>query len=143
MADDDAARLFVRAAGLTLTDEEAVSQVLQQCGGLPLALRMAGARLRDRPGWTVAVLAERLRDSTGRFDAVFGMSLQQLDPDQRRLFRLLGVLPGTDFDTPAAAALADLPPSRVDAGIEELIDAHLVQELTPGRYRMHDLIRQY
>jgi transcriptional regulator with XRE-family HTH domain len=143
LADGDAAHLFGRAAGLTLTEEEAVSQVLRQCGGLPLALRMAGARLRHRPGWTIAVLAERLRDNAGRFDSVFGMSLQQLDSDQRRVFRLLGVLPGADFDAAAAGALADMSPGRVDAVLEELVDAHLVQELSPGRYRMHDLIRQY
>jgi tetratricopeptide (TPR) repeat protein/transcriptional regulator with XRE-family HTH domain len=143
LADGDAASLFGRAAGLAPAEEEGVSQVLRQCGGLPLALRMAGARLRHRPGWTVAVLAERLRDTAGRFDAVFGMSLQQLDPVQRRMFRLLGVLPGTDFDAAVAGALADLPPGRCDAVLEELIDAHLIQELAPGRYRMHDLIRQY
>ncbi|MGW0431772.1 ATP-binding protein [Micromonospora sp. NPDC003197] len=143
LADADAAHLFGRAAGLTLGEEEAVSQVLGQCGGLPLALRMAGARLRHRPGWTVAVLAERLRDSSSRFDSVFGMSLQQLDPVQRRMFRLLGVLPGADFDAEVAGALADLPPGRVGAVLEELVDAHLVQELSPGRYRMHDLIRRY
>jgi tetratricopeptide (TPR) repeat protein/transcriptional regulator with XRE-family HTH domain len=138
LADDDAAHLFGRAAGLTVAED--LGQVLRQCGGLPLALRMAGARLRHRPGWTVAVLAERLRDNAGRFDAVFGMSLQQLDADQRRMFRLLGVLPGTDFDAAVAGALADMPP---DAVLEELVDAHLVQELAPGRYRMHDLIRRY
>ncbi|WP_223198997.1 ATP-binding protein [Solihabitans fulvus] len=143
LADGDAAHLFGRAAGLTLTEEDAVGQVLRQCGGLPLALRMAGARLRHRPGWTVAVLAERLRDSANRFDAVFGMSLQQLDAVQRRVFRLLGVLPGTDFDAAVAGALADLSPDQVDAVLEELVDAHLVQELAPGRYRMHDLIRRY
>ena len=117
--------------------------MLRQCGGLPLALRMAGARLRHRPGWTVAVLAERLRDNAGRFDSVFGMSLQQLDAVQRRMFRLLGVLPGADFDAAVAGALADMPPDRVGAVLEELVDAHLVQELSPGRYRMHDLIRRY
>ena len=143
LADSDAASLFGRAAGLAPTEEEGVSQVLRQCGGLPLALRMAGARLRHRPGWTVAVLAERLRDTAGRFDAVFGMSLQQLDPIQRRMFRLLGVLPGADFDAAVAGALAGLPSGRCDAVLEELIDAHLIEELAPGRYRMHDLIRQY
>ncbi|WP_246606876.1 ATP-binding protein [Paractinoplanes toevensis] len=148
LGDDDAARLFGRAAGLAPApagrdaDAEgaAVEQVLRLCGGLPLALRMAGARLRHRPGWTVAVLAERLRDSAGRFDAVFGMSLQQLDPAQRRLFRLLGVLPGADFDAGVAAALDDQP---VDDLLDELVDAHLLQETAPGRYRMHDLIRRY
>ncbi len=149
LADGAAAHLFGRAAGLALTGEAgltgeaAVSQVLRQCGGLPLALRMAGARLRHRPGWTVAVLAERLRDSAGRFDSVFGMSLQQLDAVQRRMFRLLGLMPGADFDAAAAGALADLPPDRIGAVLEELVDAHLVQELSPGRYRMHDLIRRY
>ena len=140
LANNAAAALFGRAAGLTLTEEDAVAQVLRQCGGLPLALRMAGARLRHRPGWTVAVLAERLRDNAGRFDAVFGMSLQQLDAVQRRVFRLLGVMPGTDFDAAAVGALADLRP---DAVLEELVDAHLIQELSPGRYRMHDLVRRY
>ncbi len=139
----DAASLFGRAAGVDLTEEEAVAQVLRQCGGLPLALRMAGARLRHRPGWTAAVLAERLRDNAGRFDSVFGMSLQQLDAVQRRMFRLLGVLPGADFDAPVAGALADMTPDRVNAVLEELVDAHLVQEPSPGRYRLHDLIRRY
>ncbi|MEV4655936.1 helix-turn-helix domain-containing protein [Micromonospora sp. NPDC049301] len=143
LADGDAANLFGRAAGLDLAEEDAVGQVLRQCGGLPLALRMAGARLRHRPGWTVAVLAERLRDGASRFDSVFGMSFQQLDAVQRRMFRLLGVLPGTDFDAAVAGALTDLPPHRLGAVLEELVDAHLLQELSPGRYRMHDLIRQY
>jgi hypothetical protein len=105
LSNEESASLLGRAAGVDLTDGEAVSQVLRQCGGLPLALRMAGARLRHRPGWTVAVLAERLRGNAGRYDAVFGMSLQQLDTDQRRMFRLLGVLPGADFDGPVAGAL--------------------------------------
>ncbi|MFC3737624.1 ATP-binding protein [Paractinoplanes deccanensis] len=140
LADDEAAALFGRAAGLAGDDREAVDQVLRQCGGLPLALRMAGARLRHRPGWTVAVLAERLRDTANRFDAAFGMSLRQLDEGQRRAFRLLGVLPGTDFDDAAASALIGEPAASF---LEELVDAHLVQEVAPGRYRMHDLIRQY
>ena len=143
LADDDAAHLFGRAAGLSLTEEEPVGQVLRQCGGLPLALRMAGARLRHRPGWTVAVLAERLRATPSRFDAAFGMSLQQLDAVQRRMFRLLGLLPGADFDAAVAGALTDMPPDRAGAALEELVDAHLIQEPSPGRYRMHDLIRQY
>ncbi|MBX6382874.1 MAG: tetratricopeptide repeat protein [Microbispora sp.] len=143
LTDDVAAHLFSRAAGLALTEDDAIGQVLRQCGGLPLALRMAGARLRHRPGWTVAVLAERLRATPGRFDSVFGMSLQQLDVEERRVFRLLGVLPGVDFDAAAAGALTGMPPERAAAVLEELVDAHLVQEPSPGRYRMHDLIRQY
>jgi tetratricopeptide (TPR) repeat protein/transcriptional regulator with XRE-family HTH domain len=143
LSNEDAAALFVRAAGVDLTDEDAVTQVLRQCGGLPLALRMAGARLRHRPGWTVAVLAERLRGNADRYDAVFGMSLRQLDTDQRRMFRLLGVLPGVDFDAPVAGALTGMASDRVSAVLDDLVDAHLVQEPSPGRYRLHDLIRRY
>src|SRR4030095_13259898 len=63
--------------------------------------------------------------------------------DQRRMFRLLGVLPGADFDGPVAGALTAMTPVRVGAVLEDLVDAHLVQEISPGRYRMHDLIRRY
>lgn len=143
LSTEDAEVLFGRASGVDLTDEAAVTDVLQQCGGLPLALRMAGARLRHRPGWTVAVLAERLHGSTSRFDSVFGMSLHQLDSVQRRVFRLLGVLPGSDFDAPAVCALTGMTPDQINAVLDELVDAHLVQEPTPGRYRLHDLIRRY
>jgi len=143
LSDQDAATLFGRASGVDLIDGEAARQVLRQCAGLPLALRMAGARLRHRPGWTVAVLAERLRDNASRFDAVFGMSLKQLDSDQRRMFRLLGVLPGSDFDAMVAGALTGMALERVGAVLDELVDAHLVQEPSPGRYRLHDLIRRY
>ncbi|GIE36868.1 hypothetical protein Ait01nite_099130 [Actinoplanes italicus] len=143
LGDDEAARLFGRAAGLGPGEPDEVTPVLRQCGGLPLALRMAGARLRHRPGWTVAVLAERLRDGNGRFDAAFGMSLRQLDDGQRRVFRLLGVLPGAGCDAAAAAALTGLPDGRCAEVLDELVDAHLVQETAPGRFRMHDLIRQY
>ncbi len=143
LSNEDAATLFGRASGVDLTDGEAATQVLRQCAGLPLALRMAGARLRHRPGWTVAVLAERLRDNASRFDAVFGMSLKQLDSDQRRMFRLLGVLPGADFDALVAGALTGMTPGRISAVLDELVDAHLVQEPSPGRYKLHDLIRRY
>jgi tetratricopeptide (TPR) repeat protein/transcriptional regulator with XRE-family HTH domain len=156
-ADADAGRPSGGAAGLSrlaaqadtgrlaggTADDDGVGQVLAQCGGLPLALRMAGARLRHRPGWTVAVLAERVRDGANRFDAAFGMSLRQLDDRQRRVFRLLGVLPGGDFGTDAAVALTGLPRGRCTEVLDELVDAHLLQETSPGRFRMHDLIRQY
>jgi hypothetical protein len=78
---------------------------------------MAGARLRHRPGWTVAVLAERLRTTAGSLDPAFGMSLQQLDAGQRRVFRLLGVLPGADFDAAVVGPdrYAGSPPTRASA----------------------------
>lgn len=70
------------------------------------------------------------------------MSLRQLDPAQRRMFRLLGLVPGEDIDAYGAAALAGIPLLNARSLLEDLVDVHLIQEPAPGRYRMHDLLRQ-
>ncbi|MFJ9543461.1 ATP-binding protein [Streptomyces sp. NPDC101225] len=128
-------------------DPEAAAEVLRLCGRLPLALRLAGARLRHRPGWTVGVLAERMAQGPGELDAAFGaalaMSVRQLNRSQARLFRLLGLVPGESFDAYLVAALADVPPHSAREMLEDLLDAHLVQQPTPDRYRLHDLVHQH
>lgn len=132
-------------------DPESAAEVLRLCGRLPLALRLAAARLRHRPGWTVGILVERMSEGASEgaseFDAEFGaafaMSVRQLDRARARLFRLLGLLPGESFDAYVVAALADLPLREARAMLEDLLDAHLVQEPTAGRYRLHDLVHQH
>ncbi|MFD1933082.1 ATP-binding protein [Nonomuraea mangrovi] len=140
----DAAELFVTASGGARSsgDPEAAAEVLRLCGYLPLAIRVAAARLRHRPAWTVATLAERLRSGELDVSNVLAMSLRQLDPAQRRMFRLLGLVPGEGVDAWAAAALADVPFGNARSLLEDLVDAHLLQESAAGRYRMHDLLRQ-
>ncbi|MEV0234081.1 tetratricopeptide repeat protein [Nonomuraea sp. NPDC050786] len=144
LSADDGARLFHRACGDDRgeRDPAALAEVVRRCGGLPLAIQVAAARLRHRPGWTVGVLAERLREGISAFDTAFGMSLRQLNAAQRRLFRLVGMLPGADFDDHVAAVAANLPLGETRAITEELLDAHLLQEPAPGRYRLHDLVRE-
>ncbi|MBO3744282.1 ATP-binding protein [Actinoplanes flavus] len=137
---EEAAQLFVASAGGTRPGD--VGEVLRRCGNLPLAIRVAAARLRHRPAWTLDTLVERLRDGEPAVSQVFEMSLRQLDPAQRRMFGLLGLVPGEDIDAYGAAALAGIPPANARWLLEDLVDVHLVQEPAPGRYRMHDLLRQ-
>jgi DNA-binding SARP family transcriptional activator/tetratricopeptide (TPR) repeat protein len=152
----EAVRLFHRVAGqdrLVGEPPGLVEQVVELCGRLPLAVRLAAARLRSRPAWTLAYLIERLGDGrsrllelkTGRGSVAgaFHLSYQHLDADQQRLFRRLGLHPGADLDTYAAAALAGSTARRVDRLLEDLLDGHLVQQDVPGRYHLHDLLRAY
>ena len=140
LPDDEAVRLFTESAGGSRPGD--VGEVLRRCGNLPLAIRVAAARLRHRPAWTLDTLVERLSDGELAVSEVFEMSLRQLDPAQRRMFGLLGLVPGADIDAYGAAALAAIPLANARALLEDLVDVHLVQEPAAGRYRMHDLLRQ-
>jgi tetratricopeptide (TPR) repeat protein len=75
--------------------------------------------------------------------AAFTLSYEQLEPDQQRMFRLLGLHPGRDLDARAAAALADVGWERADELLEDLLDAHMLLQHEPGRYTIHDLLREH
>ncbi|WP_327358371.1 AfsR/SARP family transcriptional regulator [Streptomyces sp. NBC_01304] len=150
----DAVELFTRIIGERAHAEPiAVLDVLQLCGFLPLAVRIAAARLHNRPRWTVQYLAGRLRDQKRRLTelstaergltAAFALSHQYLDEDQQRMFRLLGLHPGHDVDPYAAAALADTTLDRAEDLLEDLLDAHMLQQHEPGRYTFHGLLREH
>ncbi len=151
----DAATLFGRILGTQrdAADPGDVAEVVGLCDRLPLAIRIAAARLRARPAWTVQHLAQRLRDRQSVLTelavgdrsvaASLALSYPQLTEAQQRLFRLLGLAIGQDFDAYLAAAAAGLPVGRTERLLEDLLDAHLLQLPTPGRYRFHDLLFQY
>ncbi|MDX2847751.1 tetratricopeptide repeat protein [Streptomyces sp. PA03-3a] len=150
LTPQDSAELLARAGGepagtdgRLAREPQAAAEVLRLCGNLPLALRLAGARLRHRPGWTVGVLVERMAEGPSEFDTAFAMSVNQLDHGRRRLFRLLSLLPGSVFDEYVVAALAAVPLRDARAMLEDLLDAHLVQQPAPGRYRLHDLVHRH
>lgn len=103
----EAAELFIESAGGARPGD--VGEVLRRCGNLPLAIRVAAARLLHRPAWTLDTLVERLREGELAVSDVFAMSLRQLDSAQRRMFGLLGLVPGEDIDAYGAAALAGIP----------------------------------
>ncbi|WP_405056495.1 NB-ARC domain-containing protein [Kribbella sp. NBC_01505] len=151
----DATALLTRLVGSerASTDVAASNGLIERCGNLPLALRIACARLRYRPLWTVAHINDRL-DQVGRrlpelsadglaVSAAFELSYEQLPPDQQRFFRLLGLVPGADLDQYGAAALTGLDPSEASDLAESLVDANLLLQHSPGRYEFHDLLREY
>jgi DNA-binding SARP family transcriptional activator/Tfp pilus assembly protein PilF len=152
----DAADLFVQTAGASrLRDEppELVAELVGLCDRLPLAIRIAAARLRSHPAWNLLHLVQRLRDQQHRLGeleagqrsvtATLDLSYQHLSPDLQRTYRLLGLHPGPDIDPYAAAALLDSTLDHASRRLDQLLDAHLLQEPTPGRYRFHDLVRAH
>ena len=114
---------------------------------------MIGRQLAHHPAWTPAGLAADLAAARDRLElmaaenvsvaAAFGLSYQDLDDGQQRLFRRLGLHPGPDIDAHAAAALDDTTVSQARRGLEDLYDQHLITQPAHGRYRFHDLIRQH
>ncbi|WP_412543121.1 tetratricopeptide repeat protein [Longispora sp. K20-0274] len=150
---DDALALFLSVAGeQPAGEEEAVAEVLRLCGYLPLALRIAAARIAHRPH-RVGRLAAQLRAEHQRLaglsiddrdvTAAFNLSYAELDAEQRRLFRLLGTHPGLDFEPRSVAALADRAVEDAENLLDDLVHAHLLQRAAPDRYTFHDLIRVY
>lgn len=155
LAEADALALFAKIVGRRRCADEldAAREVVRLCGHLPLAIRIAGARLRSRPKWLVADLADLLRDERRRLaELVIGersvaaaltLSYGQLPAAHRRLFRLLGLVPGPTFDAYAAAALTGGDVATVARELEDLVDAHVLGEHEAGRYRFHDLLAQH
>ncbi len=159
--DNEAAELFTRIIGADRAEAEPgpVGDVLGVCAGLPLAIRIAGARLAARRGWTVRTLAVRLADQRRRMDeltagdlgmrACFQVSFDALPSKSMngaapaRTFRLLGVWQGPSIGLPAAAALIGEPEDPVSDALEVLVDANLLESPAPERYRLHDLLRAY
>jgi DNA-binding SARP family transcriptional activator len=134
-------------------DPEATTELIRLCGRLPLALRIAAARLRARPRWTIGHMVDRLRDEARRLDelsvpersvaAILRSSYQLLLEPQQSAFRLLGLHPGADLDVYAAAALLGKAVTEADEILEDLLDAHLLEQHDEGRYVFHDLVRAF
>ncbi|KAK1185415.1 BTAD domain-containing putative transcriptional regulator [Streptomyces sp. NBS 14/10] len=151
----EAVTLLTRLLGEARAEREpeAAHELARRCGGLPLALRITGARLQNRPSWTLAHLVDRMSDDARRLgelraddrsvEAAFRMSYDQLAPELRRAFRALGLSPTAGFDPLTPAVM--LGRSRDDAEdlLERLVDASLLQQPRPGRYRLHDLVRDH
>jgi tetratricopeptide (TPR) repeat protein len=155
LAPGEAAGLLARLAGradVTAADA-AVGEIAGLCGYLPLAIGMLGRQLAHHPAWTPARLAAGLAAARDRLAmmraenlsvaAAFDLSYAELTAGQQRMFRRLGLVPGPSFDAHAAAALDDISVDQARASLEELYEQHLVTEPAPGRYQLHDLLREH
>jgi DNA-binding SARP family transcriptional activator/tetratricopeptide (TPR) repeat protein len=154
---EDATRLFLRVvaeAGISLAGEQdAVATVVGLCGGLPLALRIAGAlRVHGHPRPT-AELAERLARRGpeafvyGEYSvaAAIGAGFERLDAGARRLFLGFGLLHLTGFGLwTSAALLGAVDAADAAAALAQLSASFMIQPVEPDlRYRFHDLTREY
>jgi DNA-binding SARP family transcriptional activator len=137
------------------TDLDAVDTLITGCARLPLALALVAARAATHPELPLGALAAELGDIGTRLDAladddpvadlraVFSWSYTALTPAAARLLRLLGLHPGPDISTAAAASLAALAETQVRPLLTELTTTNLIAEHRPGRYTFHDLLRAY
>ncbi|MCC9308113.1 tetratricopeptide repeat protein [Kitasatospora sp. RB6PN24] len=155
LAPEESASLVTEILGATRIagEPEAAAELARLCGHLPLALRIATARLRNRPRWTLRYLADRLRDETRRLDelssgersvaATLRLSYQILDEQSRSAFRLLALHPGGELDVYSAAALLGSRARAAESVLELLLDVHLLQQPEIGLYTFHDLVRSF
>ncbi|WP_424183761.1 BTAD domain-containing putative transcriptional regulator [Actinokineospora sp. G85] len=136
----------------------AAERIADLCGGIPLAIRAAAAKLLARPHWPLKSLAARLSDEHRRLDelAVGDLAIRsslrlnytELDDRQRRAFHLLSVLDLPDFGWWVAAPLLDIPPADAEDVVEQLVDLRLldvagVDGIGRVRYRFHDLVQLF
>jgi DNA-binding SARP family transcriptional activator len=157
---EQAVELLARLAGpqRIAAEPAAAREIVRLCGFLPLAVRVAGARLGARPHWPLSRLEADLADDRARLDilrlgdlqvrASFALSYENLDVMARRAFRLLGLLEIRDFAPWMTAALLDVPPARAEELMDTLVDQHLLEVAGRDatgrlRYRFHDLLRAY
>jgi DNA-binding SARP family transcriptional activator len=135
----------------------AARRIVQQCGYLPLAMWVAGARLAARPHQRLSTMVGVLADERRRLDELavgdvavrpsVELTYRGLDGTARRALRLLGLLGGPDFAPWSLAALLDVPLPRAERLIDDLFEVHLLDAAASDgdavRYRLHDLTRVF
>jgi len=146
----------VLGAGRVAVEKSAAERLVALCGFLPLAVRIAGARLAEQQHLSIAALTDRLADERRRLDqleigdldvrSTFMISYESLSKKDQRTFRLLGMCPGPDFAAWPLAALMELTLSQAEHYLEALVSAQLLDAIGPDetgamRYRFHDLLR--
>ncbi|HEY7143553.1 MAG TPA: BTAD domain-containing putative transcriptional regulator [Streptosporangiaceae bacterium] len=157
LSDADAAQLLTGRLGRhrTIAEPDALAELIALCAGLPAALVIVAARAIAQQHLPLSMLAAELRDARSRLDAlttgdsatdvrsVFSWSYLSLSAPAARLFRLAGLHPGPGLSAQAAASLAGLPLPAACRGLRELVSAGLLDEHVPGRFALHDLLREY
>ena len=136
-------------------EPQAVSDLIELCVHLPLALSIVAARATLAPALSLTELARKLRDvrdrlhaldigdSSADLNAVFSWSYRTLSAAAARMFRLLALHPGPDISVAAAASLTGTGRDQALAVLSELTRAQLLTEPSSGRFTYHDLLRAY
>lgn len=138
--------------GRVTTEPERARELVALCGGMPIALCVAAARLSTRPQWPISRLVGVLSDEKRRLSALsiadeasvqasFDLSFGELDAETARVYRLLGLHPGRDFGIGLAAAAIDRPTMETEDALDSLVISSLLTDVGPDRFRFHDLTR--
>ncbi|RDI34415.1 AfsR/SARP family transcriptional regulator [Lentzea flaviverrucosa] len=153
---EEAAELLTAIAGedRVCAQPDEAAAIAAACGHLPLAIRVAGARLAGRGRWSMQVLRERLVDESTRLReltsgelavrASFDLSIRQLSPREFQAFVRLALLGPHDFPSWVVETLLGEP--GTEHLVDGLVDAHLLETfgadgIGQPRYRLHDLLR--
>ncbi|WP_139190812.1 AfsR/SARP family transcriptional regulator [Actinokineospora iranica] len=152
----EAEAVIAHAAGPPTGDEHPLrARLAELCGHLPLALRIAGARLAVSPQWSLPALVAELSDERTRLGALhvrdaetgiraaLDLTYRRLDPTHARTFRLLGAFPGQSVGPHLVAAIADLPVPEARDRLRALAASFLVTETDHDTFDMHDLVRLF
>ncbi|MEU1313854.1 tetratricopeptide repeat protein [Streptomyces tibetensis] len=123
-------------------DAESADRVRELCGGLPLALRIAGSCLGPR---SPRALATDL-DAYGPVEPVErALWLRYTDQPEtvRRLLRRLALAGRASLGAAAAAALLATDEAEAKRHLGVLTRAGLIDHVRGDRYRLHDLVRSF
>ena len=157
MTFDEARAAFVDRWGphYSAAEREAIDELVEYCGQLPLALSIVAAKAADNPQITLTALARELRELRGGLDGftsdetqmdlreIFSWSYASLDDQAARLFRLLALHGGAEISLSAAASLAGRPVRETRRQLAVLLRNRLLQEVAPERFAFHDLLHAY
>lgn len=160
MPEQEAVELVTKVSGRdrSAVARDDVIRIAHACAGLPLALRIAGARLAARPNLPVAALAADLDDERRRLDelrfadlevrSTLALACAALTGEQRLGFALLGRLHARSVTAWTVGFLLDVDHPQVLQILDALVDARLVDvgpvdAFGEPRYRLHDLLRLF
>ena len=155
--DQEVVEFFSQRLPLSLVDEDRAAMIRlgQACGGLPLALSIIAARASTNPAFPLDLLVREftqeptplasLNAGSVELDlgSVFSWSQRGLSEDAAHTFEVLGAHPGPEITTAAAASMSALEPRRAREVLTELTLANILRETQPGRFTLHDLVRQH
>ncbi|NUT95933.1 MAG: tetratricopeptide repeat protein [Saccharothrix sp.] len=151
----DASDLISRRIGATraMREPAALTELIDRCGGLPLALSVVAGRLVVHPSFPLAAVAAELREVSTKIDeldtgdpsttlaAVLTSSYESLSPEAVEALRLIAATPLPDFGLRALTAVLDAPPGEVRRRLRELEQASLADQHQPGRWQVHEFVR--
>jgi len=155
MSSDESIELLSKIVGIDRIQSELVvaERILDYCGRLPLAIRIASGTIHSKEHWTLAKFETLLKEGKKRLRnlelgdlsvrAAFELSYRELPQREAKMFRLLGLFPGPEIYSNLGAALLDIDEISAFESVEKLVDLHLIEPTSNDHYMFHELIRLF